>query len=60
MRTTVVVPPNCTARVLLEGVDETVMSGVYSYETDWEEDLSWPPVAIQGAQGQEVASHFVE
>ncbi len=60
MRTSVVVPPNGEARVVLAGVDEVVKSGEYHYETDWVTDPSWPPSPIQGLQGQETASYFIE
>lgn len=60
MKTTVLVPPNGKARVVLNGVDETVGSGEYEFETEWFEDPEWPPMPIQGLQGQMVESHFVE
>lgn len=40
--------PNGEARVLLPGVDQTVLSGTYEFETKWEEDMEWPHNAIQG------------
>ncbi|KAB5559702.1 bacterial alpha-L-rhamnosidase-domain-containing protein [Coniochaeta sp. 2T2.1] len=60
MKTTVVVPPNGEARVVLSGVDDVVKSGEYHYETDWREHTAWPPLPVQGPQGQEVESCFVE
>lgn len=59
MTTKVTVPPNGEAKVVLNGVDETVGSGEYSYETDWKEDEDWPPKEIQGPQGMPVGSQFV-
>ncbi|KAL7956302.1 bacterial alpha-L-rhamnosidase domain-containing protein [Trichoderma compactum] len=59
MKTSVKVPPNGEARVVLNGLDETVKSGEYEYETDWVEDPRWPPIALQGLQAQEEPSHFV-
>ena len=57
------VPPNGKARVLLEGketVDCWVGSGLYMFEVPWEQDQRWEGVeVIQGAQGNEVESHFV-
>jgi len=58
MHTEVKVPPNGEARVLLQGVDETVGSGVYSFETEWVEDKDWPPAHIQGPQGLLAGSEF--
>lgn len=48
MVTDVTVPPNCEARVVLNGVDEKVGSGECNFETEWEDDPDWPPEAIQG------------
>lgn len=59
MLTTVKVPPNGEARVVLQGVDKTVGSGEHSFETEWQQDPEWPPDIIQGPQGLEVDSHFV-
>lgn len=59
MFTEVTVPPNGEAQVLLEGVDETVGSGVYSFETPWKEDPEWPPAFVRGAQGTEQPSSFL-
>ncbi|KAH8812415.1 bacterial alpha-L-rhamnosidase-domain-containing protein [Xylogone sp. PMI_703] len=59
MVTKVRVPPNGEARVVLDGVDETIASGEYSFETKWMEDPEWPPKHIQGPQGLEVAPQFV-
>jgi alpha-L-rhamnosidase len=59
MVTKVVVPPNGKARVVLNGVDEIVASGRYSFETEWKEDPEWPPEHIQGPQGLEVTPHFI-
>jgi alpha-L-rhamnosidase len=59
MVTKVVVPPNGKARVVLNGVDEIVASGKYSFETEWKEDPEWPPKHIQGPQGLEVTPHFI-
>jgi alpha-L-rhamnosidase len=60
MVTEVTVPPNGEARVMLNGVDETVGSGEYTYKTEWKEDPEWPPKHIQGPQGLEVPSRFRE
>lgn len=51
MRTSVSVPPNGEARVVLPGIDVIVGSGEHLYETEWQEDPAWPPQIIQGAQG---------
>ncbi|KAH7381063.1 bacterial alpha-L-rhamnosidase-domain-containing protein, partial [Cadophora sp. MPI-SDFR-AT-0126] len=51
MITDVSIPLNGQARVLLNGVDEIVGSGEYSWTTDWQPDAE-PPKHIQGAQGQ--------
>ncbi len=59
LHTEVQIPPNGEARVVLEGVDETVGSGVYTYETEWTQDPDWPPAHIQGPQGLVVPSHFI-
>ena len=59
MLTEVCVPPNGRARVVLNGVDEEVGSGEYTFETEWKEDPDWPLAPIQGAQGNEIPSHFV-
>lgn len=59
MKTFVSVPPNGEARVLLPGVDKTVLSGTYEFETKWEEDTEWPPNAIQGAQGDAMPSRYM-
>ncbi len=59
MTTKVTVPPNGEARVVLNGVDETVGSGEHSYETEWKEDPDWPPAVIAGPQRQDLESHFV-
>lgn len=59
MKTSVSVPPNGEARVLLPGVDLTVLSGTYEFETKWEEDAEWPPNAIQGAQGDAMPSRYI-
>jgi alpha-L-rhamnosidase len=58
MTTLVQVPPNAEARVLLNGVDETVGSGEYRYETSWE-DTEWPPSHIRGPQGANFVPSFV-
>lgn len=60
MKTTVLVPPNGQAKVVLNGVDETVGSGEYKFKTEWVEEPEWPPMTIQGPQGQILESHFVE
>ena len=59
MRTTVIVPPNGSARVVLDGVDEHIGSGEYTYETTWIEDPTWPPEVIQGAQGNAIPAFFL-
>lgn len=59
MVTNVTVPPNGEARVVLNGVDEKVGSGKHTFETAWEQDPNWPPMPIQGAQGNEVPAYFV-
>lgn len=57
--TTVTVPPNGEARVVLEGVDDTIGSGDYNYETSWTPDPNWPPKIFPGPQGAEFTSNFV-
>ncbi|KAI3393081.1 hypothetical protein diail_4752 [Diaporthe ilicicola] len=59
MTTEVTVPPNGEAQVVLNGVDEKVGGGEYSFETVREEDPDWPLEPIQGAQGNEVPAKFV-
>lgn len=59
MVTNVTVPPNCEARFVLNGLDERVGSGEYSFETRWEEDPDWPPAPVQGAQGNRIPAYFV-
>lgn len=59
MKTQVEVPPNGEARVCLDGVDEIVGSGHYEFETMWTEDSSWPPKAIQGAQGNAMPDEYL-
>lgn len=59
MVTQVTVPPNGQARVVLTGVDETVGSGQYQYETEWREDEEWPPAHIQGPQVSKPAMHYI-
>jgi alpha-L-rhamnosidase len=58
METTVRVPPNSEAKVVLSGVREEehkiVGSGEYVFETPWKEDESWPPQVIQGCQSAKV------
>jgi alpha-L-rhamnosidase len=58
MVTHVIVPPNAEARVVLNGVDETIGSGQYSYETEWVDDPEWPPSHIQGPQGADLDFRF--
>ncbi|KAI9157948.1 alfa-L-rhamnosidase [Paramyrothecium foliicola] len=60
MKTSVSVPPNGEAKVVLPGVEVTVPSGQYEWETEWVVDSTWPPEAIQGAQGNAMPSNFVE
>lgn len=50
MVTKVKVPPNEEAQVVLRGVDETVGSGEYIFETDWQDDPEWPPACVPGPQ----------
>jgi hypothetical protein len=60
MVTTVQVPPNVEARVVLNGgVDTVVGSGEHLFETDWTENPEWPPKHIQGPQGMETNPKFV-
>jgi alpha-L-rhamnosidase len=59
MVTKVQVPPNGKANIILNGVDETVGSGEYMYETPWKRDPEWPPEMIQGPQGFEVTVPFI-
>ncbi len=59
MHTSVGVPPNGEARVVLPGVDETVSSGEYVFETEWVDDPEWPPHHIAGPQATEMLSHFI-
>ena len=60
MKTSVLVPPNGQAKVVLNGVDKTVGSGEYEFETEWLQDPGWPPSPIQGPQGQILESYFIE
>ncbi|KAF9869213.1 hypothetical protein CkaCkLH20_13315 [Colletotrichum karsti] len=59
MVTEVSVPPNCEAEIILNGVKKKVGSGQHIFRTAWEEDPAWPPMAIQGGQGNEIPSAFV-
>ncbi|KAL2836939.1 bacterial alpha-L-rhamnosidase-domain-containing protein [Aspergillus pseudoustus] len=59
MMTTVCVPPNGRARVVLDGVDEVVGSGEYVFETVWKGEGKWPPAAIEGPQRNIVEGHFI-
>jgi alpha-L-rhamnosidase len=59
MKTKVVVPPNGEARVVLNGIDEVIASGTYSFETEWKSDTEWPPKHIQGPQGLVVTPNFI-
>ncbi len=47
LRVDIRVPPNCTAKIILPGVDDDVGSGLKSYEVDWQEDKEWPPQALR-------------
>ncbi|KAI9896357.1 hypothetical protein N3K66_008529 [Trichothecium roseum] len=58
MVTRVAVPPNGEAKIVLEGVDEVVGSGVHRYETTWTAN-DWPPTAIPGPQKISVQGSFV-
>ena len=60
MLTTVTVPPNGEAHVVLSKVDTIVGSGEHTFETEWAEDASWPPLPIQGAQGNEIPAYYFE
>jgi alpha-L-rhamnosidase len=59
MTTKVRIPPNTEARVVLNGVDETVGSGEYEYVTEWKDDAEWPPNYISGPQRNTVGASFV-
>ncbi|KAJ3541161.1 hypothetical protein NM208_g4739 [Fusarium decemcellulare] len=59
MTTKVNVPPNTEAHVVLNGVDETVGSGEYVYETDWQDDTEWPPSEMPGPQRNTISGSFV-
>ncbi|UPK95035.1 hypothetical protein LCI18_005970 [Fusarium solani-melongenae] len=59
MTTKVKIPPNTEARVVLNGVDETVGSGEYEYVTEWKDDPDWPPNYISGPQRNTVGVSFV-
>ena len=41
------VPPNCSATIVLPGLEENVGSGCRSYDVKWQADETWPPKAIQ-------------
>jgi alpha-L-rhamnosidase len=41
------VPPNCTGRVELPGLEEEVGSGEKDYEVDWKKDERFPPKPVQ-------------
>ncbi|ORY24449.1 bacterial alpha-L-rhamnosidase-domain-containing protein [Naematelia encephala] len=53
------VPPNCTAQVVLPGVEEQVGSGQKSYTVDWVDDERWPPKVVQPPFCQPVTNHWV-
>jgi alpha-L-rhamnosidase len=59
MQTKAVVLHNGKARVVLNGIDEIVTSGGYSFETEWKSDAEWPPKHIQGPQGLVVTPNFI-
>ncbi|KAI8657188.1 Alpha-L-rhamnosidase [Fusarium keratoplasticum] len=59
MTTKAKIPPNTEARVVLNGVDETVGSGEYEYVTEWNDDAEWPPNYISGPQRNTVGASFV-
>ena len=59
MVTKIKVPPNAGAHVVLNGVDETIGSGEYLYETEWQDDPEWPPSSIPGPQKNSVQDFFV-
>ncbi|KAK8854485.1 hypothetical protein IAR55_003223 [Kwoniella newhampshirensis] len=58
---TIEVPPNATARVVLNGgeVDEEVGSGKRSYEVGWKSDPRWPPTGQKGPQSVAIPDEFV-
>ncbi|WVQ79775.1 hypothetical protein IAT38_001875 [Cryptococcus sp. DSM 104549] len=53
------VPPNASARVVLEGVDEEVGSGKRHYEVPHKGDERWPPKGIRGPQSVFMPDEFV-
>ena len=59
MSTKISVPPNCTAKVVLPGVQKEVGSGTYEFEGKWEGEADWPPKIFGGPQGLGVADHYV-
>ncbi|KAK5172684.1 uncharacterized protein LTR77_002804 [Saxophila tyrrhenica] len=59
LSTTLSVPPNGEAHVILPGIDCVVGSGSHSWEAKWRPDPKWPPQPIQGAQGMILESVFV-
>ena len=59
MTTTVRVPPNGEARVILDGIDTVVGSGEHIFRTKWNPDPEWPPEPIAGPQVTEIPSGFI-
>lgn len=53
------VPPNATARVVLNGVDEEIGSGSKQYEVPYTADERWPPKGLEGPQWQQMSDEFV-
>lgn len=54
----IVVPPNCTAQVVLPGIDETVGSGKRQYEVEYIADERWPPRALVGPISSRLKDEF--
>lgn len=57
---TVTVPPNGEAHIFANTIDVVVGSGVHQYETEWVEEPDWPPLPIQGAQGNTIPASYFE
>jgi len=47
LKVNISVPPNCSARVELPGLEEEVGSGEKTYEVDWVKDERFPPKPVQ-------------
>lgn len=53
------VPPNGSARVVLNEIDEVIGSGKQRFKVLYEEDKRWPPKGIRGPQSVFMPDEFV-